>query len=141
VRVSGRGNHGDRQVADPDDLPIGDRLTLECHRVGRIDQICGTVGTRKGESAGDVVVVQMSLGDMGDGDSGISRRRLHSVDVTLWINDERDRAVVHQIAAISQLRGFDNDDVHGRYPPSRCFVGLCLAGGHAPTIPPGVFFR
>src|SRR5207302_10826172 len=65
--VPGRGQHPDpERVTDLDVVPVGDRCPVEGNRVGRVDQVRGTGGGGQDRPAGEVVVVDVRLGDVRD---------------------------------------------------------------------------
>ena len=113
VGVPRRGDGLYGQGSHADSLAVGDGLALELHRVGGVHQVLRTVGLGELRAAGDVVVVQVGFSDMGDGHARFTGGSFHAVRVPLRIDDKAHRAVVHQVAPVPQLRGIDDNDVHG----------------------------
>ena len=111
--MSRRSHRSDRQGTDVDDLTVRDRLTLEGDRVGGVDQVFRSVSASELEASGDVVVVQVGLGDVRDVDAGFAGCVFHPVGIPLRVNDQCHGAVMHEVASVTQFRGFDNDNVHG----------------------------
>ena len=64
----------------------------------------------RGQTAGDVVVVDVGLEDVGDSHTRRRGQVEYAVDVPLWVDHERDLAVMGEVAAIPQRRGLDGDD-------------------------------
>ena len=119
VRVP-RGCEGrDGEGADAELLPVRDRialvgdLLLGPHEVGR------RVSAGQDEPAREVVVVQVGLGDVRDPHARGLRGLLDPVRVPLRVDDERDLAVVDQVAAVPELGCVDGHDLHATivHPP------------------------
>ena len=70
--------------------------------VGGVDEVRGTGGLRQGEPAGDVVVVDVGLEDVGEPDAVLVEQAQHPVDVALRVDHERDLAVVDEVAAVAR---------------------------------------
>jgi hypothetical protein len=114
--VPGRGHHphGHRGT-DRDEVTVGHGHPVEGDGVVGVDVVRGTGALREGVSAGDVVVVEVGLEDVGDPNPVGGGQVEDAVDVTLRVDHECDLAVVHEIAAIAERRGVDGQDVrHGR---------------------------
>ena len=85
------------------------------------------------QSAGDVVVMDVGLGDMRDPHTRVGDGLVYPVGVPLGVNDHADFAVVEQINAVAQLGRFDRDYFH---------AGFLLDGGHLiATLPLGPPWR
>ena len=112
VGVARGGDGFDRQRTDPDGLPVRDRLPLEVNRVRGVHEVARAVRPGQFEPAGEVVVVDVGLGDVGDGDAGVAGGCLDAVRVPLRVDDQRHGAVMDEVAAVPELGGLDDDDVH-----------------------------
>ncbi len=101
--------------------------------IGCVDVVGRAGDLRKGQSAGDVVVVDVGLEDVGDEYTRRADELEHAVDVTLRVDHERDLAVMDEVAAVPQGRGLDGDDGdhQGRRPST---IG-CPARAQAPVPP------
>ena len=109
--VAGRGQRGDpHPVADRDGLAVADRGALEGDVVVLVDEVrrAGAAGER--QPAGDVVVVDVGLEDVGEPDAVLLEQVQHPVDVALRVDHEGDLAVVDEVAAVAQRRGVDGED-------------------------------
>jgi hypothetical protein len=117
--MAGRGQHVQPHVgADLDDLAVPDAGALEAHRVGRIDQVGGTSLAGQCEAAADVIVVDVSLGDVRDACACRVGQRRYPVGVALRVDDDGHVAVMHQVTAVTESRRLNRDHFdHGRYPP------------------------
>ena len=110
-RVAGRGDDGHaHRRADLDDVAVADRRPVEGDVVGGVHVVRGAGGLGEGQAAGDVVVVQVGLEDVGDADAGLAGEVEHAVDVALRVDDEGDLAVVGEVAAVAEGGGLDGDD-------------------------------
>jgi hypothetical protein len=112
VRVPRRGEGFDGKGADPDALAVGDGGALKHHRISGIDEVTRAVRLRQFQAAGEVVVVDVGLGYVGDGHPGAAGGGFDPVRVPLRVDDERYRAVMDEVAAVPQLRGFDHNHFH-----------------------------
>ena len=93
-----------------DDLPVRHGGAVEGHVVLAVDEVLGTGALREREAAGDVVVVDVGLEDVRQAYAVLLEEVEHAVDVALWVDDERDLAVVDEVAAVAERRGLDGDD-------------------------------
>jgi hypothetical protein len=97
-------------VADSQQVAVADAGAVEGDGVVGVD-VVGRAGRRgEGVPAGDVVVVDVGLEDVGDPDALGGGEGEDPVDVSLRVDDERDPAVVDQVAAVTQGRGVDRQD-------------------------------
>jgi hypothetical protein len=101
------GGHGDP-------VAVGHRNPLEAHLVRGGDQVAGAGQTGQSQSAGDVVVVQVRLGDVGDPDTDASGLVQDPVDAALRVHHYRRSAVVHQIRPVPPRGGLHH---HKRTDP------------------------
>ncbi len=62
------------------------------------------MGAGQDEPAGEVVIVQMRFGHVGDPDVGRRGGSLHPVCVALWIDDQGRLSVVDQVASVPGWR-------------------------------------
>ncbi|MGT2461490.1 hypothetical protein [Sinomonas atrocyanea] len=69
------------------------------------------------QAAGEVVVVDVGLGDVRDLHAGRGGGGLDAVDVPLGVDHEGVLPIVHEVAAVAELRGVDDDDVHDSFLP------------------------
>ena len=92
-------------VPDLDGLAVRDRGALEGDLVGGIDEVRRTGAPGQGEAAGDVVVVDVGLEDVGQPDLVLGQQVEDPVDVALRVDHERDLAVVDEVAAVTQASG------------------------------------
>ncbi len=67
------------------------------------------------EATGDVVVVDVGLGDVGDAHPELVDQGEDPVDVALRVDDEGDLAVVGEVAAVAEAGGGDRADVDHQY--------------------------
>ena len=118
--------HGHRR-RHLDTVTIAKRLALEGDGVIGIDVVTGFTEPGEGIAAGQVVIVDMRLENVGDLHSVLLGRGEGPVDVALGVDHERHGPVVDQVAAVPQGGGGDDQYlVH---------VPFLLLGQH---IPPGV---
>lgn len=69
------------------------------------------------ESAGDVVVVDVGLGHVGELDSSLVKQGFDAVDVALGVDDQPHLPVVDEVAAVPELGSVDDGDIHETFPP------------------------
>src|SRR5215469_3749000 len=114
VGVPGGGQHPDLHPADLHGVAVADRGALEGDGVIAIDQVgrAGRPGQR--EAAGDIVIVYVRLGDVGDAHASAGGQRGHPVGVPLRVDDQGGLTVVHEIAAVAELWRLDLEHFHGR---------------------------
>jgi hypothetical protein len=113
--VARRGDHPDPEdVADGDEVAVAQRHAVEAHRVVGVDVVRRAGSPCQGEVAGDVVVVQVRLEDVCDGDAFGDGEVEDPVDVALRVDDERGGAVVDEVAAIAERRGVERQDPEHR---------------------------
>ena len=93
-----------------DDLSVRHGGAGEGHVVLAIDEVLGTGALREGEAAGDVVVVDVGLEDVGEAHAVLVEQREDAVDVALRVDHEGDLAVVHEVAAVAEGGRLDGDD-------------------------------
>ena len=113
LRVAGSRHHSNRERAHFDDVAVAHATVIEGQDLCCGVQVGGAGAPGQGEPAGDIVVMQVGLGDVGDGDHGVVGGRQHAVEVPLGIDDQRHLAVVHQVAAVPERWCLDGLDVHG----------------------------
>ena len=101
---------GHAQAADADGVAVPDGGAVEGDLVVGVDEVRGTRAQRQGETAGDVVVVEVRLQDVGQPDAVTLEDLEHPVDVALRVDDERDLAVVHDVRAVAERRSVDRDN-------------------------------
>ena len=106
----GHGLHGG--PANLDRAAVGYWGVLKPDVVLCADEIRGTVRAGEDESTGEVVVVQVRFGNMGDADAGFRRGGFYPVRVPLRIDDQRHLAVVDHVAAVPERPRFDGNNVH-----------------------------
>jgi hypothetical protein len=70
------------------------------------------VTLREAQATGDVVVVDVGLGDGDDVDSGCLGRGLDMGAVARRVDHHADAAVVHQVGAVAQVGDVDADHAH-----------------------------
>ncbi len=113
---------------DLDDVSVADGGALERDRVGGVDVIGRAGGLGKGQPAGEVVVVDVRLKDVGDAHTGLVGDGEHSVDVALGVHDHGHLAVVREVGAVAEGGRLDGEDhwagAHGchRSTPGGIFV-------------------
>ena len=103
------GTHAHRR-RDLDDVPIANGLTVEGDLVLSVDVVPRAEAASEGQTPGHVVVVEVGLEDVGDSHAGLLSDREHTVDVSLWVDDEGDVAVVGEVGTVAQARGLDGHD-------------------------------
>ncbi len=79
--------------------------------------------------------MEVGLEHVRDLDALLLREGEHPVDVTLRVDDQRRRAVVGQVAAVSEGGGLDGDDLRHGQPRSRPVTTSCPAWIQ-PEVPP-----
>src|SRR5690606_23570754 len=109
-----------RERADVDAVARFQSGRLVVESLGLPDEIDGAVPPCELGTPGDVVVVQMRLGDMRDAHAPIPCQPLDPVEVALRVDHHTDGTVMDQVAAIPQRIGANDLDVHDR--PSRAGV-------------------
>ena len=120
VCVARRGDDPDQQgVAHLDDVTITDRDTLVGHFIGRVDVVRRTGHLGQGQTAGDVVVVDVSLKNVSYPHAGGLSQPKHPVDVTLRVDHQGNLTVMDEVAAVPQGRGLDRDDGNHAHSVSR----------------------
>ncbi len=114
--VAGRGQRGHLHPwADQHCVAVPDRGALEGDVVVRVDVVGRPGGPREGQSAGQVVVVDVGLEDVGRLDPVVVEQGEYPVDVALRIDDESDLAVMDDVAPVAERGGLDGqhlDTVH-----------------------------
>src|SRR5262249_8767451 len=110
-----------QRAADLDGVAVADRCPVETDRVGGVDQVRRAGGGGQGRSAGEVVVVDVRLGDVGDAQPVARGQRGDPVGVPLWVDDQGNRPVVDQVAAVAEGGRLDLEHFsHGAHlPPHR----------------------
>ena len=112
--VAGGGDGPHPHGARLDHVPVADRRPRERHVIGTVHVIDGAGLPGQGQAAGDVVVVDVRLEDMGHRHAAVGGQHQDPVDVTLRIHHERGRAVGHQVTAVTQRRRVDHHNLdHG----------------------------
>ena len=110
-RVAGGSQRGDAHPSTHlDDLSVRNGGAVEGHVVLAVDEVLGTGALRESEPAGDVVVVDVGLEDVGEAHVVLLEQGEDAVDVALRVDHEGDLAVVHEVAAVAERRGLDRDD-------------------------------
>ena len=136
-----RRDDGDPQRrAHLDHVTVTHRDPLVGHPVGGVDVVRRAGRPCQRQAAGDVVVVQVGLEDVGDPHPRPLRQGEHPVDVTLRVDHQGDLTVMGQVAAVAQGRGVDRDDGDHRTRSSHR-GRVCRgpdASDDAPSIPRGV---
>jgi hypothetical protein len=117
--VTGRGQRGHPHPrADRDRVAVPDRRPLEGDAVVRVHVVRRSGGPGEGQASGQVVVVDVGLEDVGHRDPVALEQREHPVDVALRIDDERELAVVDDVAPIAERGSLDRqhlDTVHAAH--------------------------
>jgi hypothetical protein len=98
--------------ADLHPVTVADRGAVEGHRVVRVDQVSRTGRPGERQAAGDVVVVHVCLGHVGDPHAGVGGQGDDPVDVPLRVDDQGGLAVMHQVAAVAERRCLDREHFH-----------------------------
>ena len=70
------------------------------HVVGCIDQVLRAGAAGQGKAAGDVVVVDVGLEDVGQPQALLLEQRQDAVNVALGVHHEGDLAVMDEVAAV-----------------------------------------
>ncbi len=110
-RVAGGRQHSDAHTSTHlDDVSVRYGGAGEGDVVLAIDEVLGAGPLRESEAAGDVVVVDVGLEDVREAYGVLVEEGQHAVDVALRVDDERDLAVVHEVAAVAEGRGVDHED-------------------------------
>jgi hypothetical protein len=117
--VAGGGQRPHPQgVADLDGVAVGDRRPVEADRVGGVDQVRRAGGGGQRRPPGEVVVVDVRLGDVGDAQSVVRGQRGDPVGVPLRVDDQGNRLVMDQVAAVTEGGRLDPGHFcHGPYLP------------------------
>ena len=127
-RVAGRGEGLHRHGrADLDNLGVDDGGALERHLVLGVDVVVRAAFLGQRVSAGHVVVVDVGLEDRLQCHTLIVEDAGDAVDVALGVDDERELAVVDDIAAVAEGGGLDGDD--RRHGALLRFQGVYTPGG------------
>ena len=94
-------------AADLKAVAVADRSAVEADGVGSIDQVTRASRTGERQSAGDIVVVDMGLGDVSDPHAPLLGQGRDAVNIPLRVDDDRHLAVVRQVAAVAKSRRLD----------------------------------
>ena len=94
-----------------DDLTVVDGASRVCDVVSGRDHVLGSGDLCELQAAGDVVIVDVGLQDVGDSNVMVAGEVQHSVDVALGVHDPGDRAVGDEVAAVAQRGGLERGDV------------------------------
>ena len=128
---------GDRAHAHPvpdlDDLAVAHRGAVEGHLVLAVDEVRGAGALRERQTAGDVVVVDVGLEDVGEAHAVLVEQVEDAVDVALRVDHEGDLAVVDEVAAVAERRASRS------VRTVRAVMDECpfrRTGGHASLEPP-----
>src|SRR5687768_17161556 len=110
--MSGGGQGAEGKAADLQGLAVRDGFALEADSVRSVDEVLRTMGAGEDQAAGEVVVVDVRLSNVRDADSRGARSFLDPVRVPLRVDHQGHAAVMHQVAAVPELRGLDDNNVH-----------------------------
>ena len=111
-RMPGGGDHPySHRRPDRHHIAVGDRDPVERHRVGGVHVVGRAGRAGQGQSASDIVVVDVSLEHVGHRDPAACGQGQYPVDVALRVYDKRGRAVGDQVAPVAQRRRWDRDYV------------------------------
>jgi hypothetical protein len=111
--VAGSVQHVDGQVTDRERVAIMHRQTF----IGQIDiarhDIGSTMPTGQLQPTGDVVVVNVGLGDVGEGQAVLGEELVNSVDVPLGIHHKGVDTIMGNVTAITQTGRIEDEHVRG----------------------------
>jgi hypothetical protein len=99
-------------LAHRDDVAGPDRVALVGDLVLGVDVVRRAGALGEGEAAGQVVVVDVGLEDVGEPRPRVVEQGEHAVDVALRVDHQGHLAVVHEVAAVAQGGSLDRDDLH-----------------------------
>jgi hypothetical protein len=120
-RVARCGQGGDQHAgANLDGVPVADGGPCEAHLVEGVHVVGRAGAPSERETAGDVVVVDMGLEDIGQPDVVLLQDRQDPVDVSLQVDDQGDIAVMDDVAAVAESGGlhYENREILcGHAPP------------------------
>ncbi len=102
-RVARGRTNFDAQVVDHNDVAVTHRLIVELQRLCSCVKVPSTGDTSQGETAADVVVVDMRFVNVGDLDTGFIDHGNNAIDIALRIDDERNRTILHDVGAVPRL--------------------------------------
>jgi len=103
-------------------MAVADRHPFEGDPVGGVDVVGTAGGAGQREPAGDVVVVQVRLEDVGDPHVTLASQHQYPVDVPLRVYHEGDLAVGDQVAPVAERRSVDLDYLDHLDHPLTCPV-------------------
>jgi hypothetical protein len=137
VREVGRRVAGGEERADPHEpalehVAVPQTDTVEPHRVGGVEAVGGIEHRRERVSPGDVVVVHVCLDDVRDVEAVLVQHVQDAVDVALRVDHDGVRAVVRDVAAVTERSRLDRDDADHAHPCPR--VPPCCAPRSAFSI-------
>jgi hypothetical protein len=124
VREVGRGVAGGVQGRDPHGargqlVAVADAHRRDVEVVVGGEHVGGTEPLGERGAARDVVVVDVRLEHVGDGQAAGRDQVEHPVEVALRIDDDGDLTVGRQVAAVPQGGGLDGEDLDHGLSPSR----------------------
>ena len=114
--MAGGGDHPKVDVAELEGLVVADAGPFEGDLLTLREQVRGAVPLGEVVATGDVVVVDVRLRDRNDVDAGVGCGPLDRAEVVRRVDHDADATVVHEIAAVAQMRNLDRDDVHVTLP-------------------------
>jgi hypothetical protein len=101
----------DGQLADGEGVTVTHRQRLVGHLHIARNDVGGAVPPGQFQAAGDVVVVDVGLSHVRQRQAVLGEQFVDPVEVPLRIDDEGGRAVMGDIAAVTQSAGIQRDDV------------------------------
>ena len=111
-RVSGGVEDLHLQRSDRHDVAATHGQPVEVDTFVRGEQVRHAVPARQSGSAGEVVVVDVGVGDGRDVDARLLGGPFERCQVARRIDHERSRAVVDEVGAVPELGYLDRDDLH-----------------------------
>ena len=108
--AGGRQRGHPHPAADLDRLAVTDRGPLEGDLVLGVDVVRRAGALGQSEAAGDVVVVDVGLEDVGQPHLVLLQQVQDAVDVALRVDHEGDLAVVDHVAAVAERGRLDRND-------------------------------
>jgi hypothetical protein len=109
--VPGRAHHLHPHAADVDHVTVSDRRALELDAVLGADQVLRADRRGERETAGHVVVVQVSFEHVRDRNIPLRGRGGDPVEIALGIHHQRDFPVRGEVAAVAERGRIDGDDL------------------------------
>ena len=111
--VTRGGDDSQREVLpDMDLVTVAHRMALKGHLLRRGDQIGHTELLGQRPSAGNIVVVNVSLGDVRDANASSRGGSHNTFSVPLRVDSHPDLAVMKHIRAVAELRRRQRDEVN-----------------------------